>query len=202
MGGFSFSPETYLDRVLVDGPCIDEMQERLAAETRGLRVERALELGVGTGETTRRVLAVHPGARIVGIDASQAMLAQARRELPAERVELLLARLQDPLPSGEFDLVYSALAVHHLAPNEKATLFRRAARALRPAGRLVLADLVLPEQPEDAVSPVTDGLDRPDSVADQLRWLAEAGLEAHQVWAWRDFALLSASRPVRSSRSV
>jgi tRNA (cmo5U34)-methyltransferase len=201
VSGFSFSPETYLDWALVDVPCFDEMQERLAEETRDLRVERALELGIGTGETTRRVLALHERARVVGVDASEAMLARAREVLPVGRVELVQARLQQSLPDGPFELVYSALAVHHLDAGEKADLFRRVEQVLSPGGRFVLADLVVPERAEDAVAPVSEGLDRPDSVADQLRWLAQAGLEPQQVWEWRDFALLSAFKPTRSSRS-
>jgi 3-methyladenine DNA glycosylase AlkC len=45
------------------------------------------------------------------------------------------------------------------------------------------------------------GLDRSDSVADQLRRLADAGLEPRLAWSWRDFALLSALKPTRASRS-
>src|SRR5207302_130116 len=73
-----------------------------------------LELGTGTGETARRLLARHPGARLVGIDASEAMLAAAQTVLPGDRVRLLAGRLEEPLPGGAFDLVASALCVHHL----------------------------------------------------------------------------------------
>ena len=72
--------------------------------------------------------------------------------LDAGRVDLRLGRIEDPLPAGTFDLVVSALAVHHLQGEAKAELFRRIHVSLRPGGRLVLADVVLPERSEDAVT--------------------------------------------------
>src|SRR5262245_8784538 len=105
-----------------------------------------LELGTGTGQTARFVLAAHPGARLVGIDESAEMLAAA----PLPGAELLVRRLQDPLPDGPFDLVFSALAVHHLATEEKEDLFRRVRVVLREGGRFVLGDVVVPRRKEEA----------------------------------------------------
>ena len=53
------------------------------------------------------------------------MLEQARRALPG--ADFRVSRFEDPLPAGGFDLVFSALAVHHLEGSEKADLFRRVA---------------------------------------------------------------------------
>jgi tRNA (cmo5U34)-methyltransferase len=192
MSSFSFNGDDYLDWALVDIPCFEELQDRLAAETEDLEVERALELGIGTGETARRVLALQTRALLVGIDSSESMLARARADLPAERVQLVLGRLEDPLPPGRFDLVYSALAVHHLEASDKALLFRRIADSLRPGGRLLLADLMLAE---DADEPDRSGLDKPDRLSDQLRWLEEVGLEAWPVWSSGNYALISAGKP-------
>ncbi len=58
----------------------------------------------------------------------------ARASLPADRVKLLVGRLEDPLPEGSFDLVVSALAVHHLEGTGKADLFQSIASRLDPAG--------------------------------------------------------------------
>ena len=54
---------------------------------------------------------------------------------------------QDPLPEGPFDVVVSALAVHHLDGAEKADLFQRVTASLAPGGRFVLGDVVVPEDP-------------------------------------------------------
>jgi tRNA (cmo5U34)-methyltransferase len=188
---FHFTPETYLDDIRDDVERFDELQDVIADATRGMEARRILELGTGTGETARRVLKRHPEAELVGIDESAGMLDHARRELPGG-TELRVARLQDALPEGPFDLVFSALSVHHLDSGEKADLFRRVAAVLRPGGRFVLGDVVVPNRNEDAVTPLTEGFDLPDQLEDQLGWLAAAGFDPRVTWAWKDLAVVSA----------
>jgi tRNA (cmo5U34)-methyltransferase len=188
---FRFTPDEYLDTIRTDVERFDDFQDAMADETRGVQADRMLELGTGTGETARRVLAYHPEAMLVGIDESDSMLEDAREALP-EATELRVSRLQDPLPAGPFDLVFSALTVHHLTPDEKADLFRRVADVLRPGGRFVLGDVVVPERADDAVIPLTEGFDLPDRLDDQLEWLAAAGFRATATWTWKDLAVISA----------
>jgi tRNA (cmo5U34)-methyltransferase len=188
---FHFTPGDYLDMIRADVERFDELQDAVADASRGVPARTILELGTGTGETARRVLELHPDADYVGIDESDAMLDEARRVLPAS-ADLRPSRLQDPLPAGPFDLVFSCLTVHHLDGAGKAELFRRVAGVLRSGGRFVLADVVVPEHKEDAVTPLTDGFDLPDSVEDQLEWLAEAGFEPTVTWAWKDLAVMKA----------
>jgi tRNA (cmo5U34)-methyltransferase len=138
------------------------------------------------------LLAAHPGAAMVGVDASAEMLAAAAARLPAERVELVLRRLEETLPDGPFDLVVSALAVHHLDDEAKRDLARRVAAVLAPGGRFVLADVVRPQDPGEARVELEDGYDLPSGVDEQLAWLSEAGLEARLVWAEADLAVLIA----------
>jgi tRNA (cmo5U34)-methyltransferase len=187
---FHFDPSTYLESMRADIPVFDELQEETARATDGVDAARILELGVGTGMTARRILASHPGARLVGIDESESMLAAADVE-----GDLRVSRLEDPLPEGPFDLVVSCLAVHHLDATGKRELFRRIAGVLRPEGRFVLADVVVPERDEDAVTPTTPGYDRPDPLSDQLEWLREAGFEADTTWSWKDLAIVRADLP-------
>jgi tRNA (cmo5U34)-methyltransferase len=187
-----WNPEAYASEIRAEISRYDELQARVVEATRGGRVRTVLELGVGTGETARRILALHPAATLVGIDANEAMLAAAREALPADRAFVRLARLEDPLPEGAFDLVVSVLAVHHLRGDGKAELFGRIAGALEPAGRFVLGDVVVPERPEDAVIPVEEGFDFPDRLDAQLRWLDEAGFSAETVWMEQDLAVVRA----------
>ncbi|HTO25949.1 MAG TPA: class I SAM-dependent methyltransferase [Gaiellaceae bacterium] len=190
MGQFHFTPERYLELMHAEVPRYEELQDEVAAATAGAPAASILELGVGTGETSRRVLAVHPGARLVGIDASAEMLAEAR--LPG--AELTVARLEDPLPRGPFDLVVSCLAVHHLDGAGKRDLFRRIAEALADGGRLVLGDVIVPADPADAVTPCTPDFDLPDRLDDQLAWLADAGFDARATWVRGDLAVIRATR--------
>jgi tRNA (cmo5U34)-methyltransferase len=155
-------------------PEYDRLQDEVARATEGVEAERILELGTGTGVTTRRVLERHPGARLVGVDSSAEMLAAA--DLPG--ADLRHQDLREPLPEGPFALVFSALAVHHLDGPGKADLFQRVAAVLAPGGRFVLADVIVPADPGDVVIPLDEGFDLPDSVDDLLTWLREAGLQA------------------------
>ncbi len=199
MSQFHFDPASYLDLMREEVPAYERLQEAVAAATDGIDVTRILDLGTGTGVTLAAVLARHPGAIAIGIDESAAMLEAAAATLgsggsPDRGVELQVADLADPLPSGPFELVVSALAVHHLDGAGKADLFRRVAAVVGPPGRFVLGDVVVPEDPADAQTPISDDYDRPSSVADQLCWLDEAGFDAAVVWSERDLAVLRADR--------
>jgi tRNA (cmo5U34)-methyltransferase len=189
-----WDPTAYATLVADGLPGYDDLQEQIVAATAPVAARTVLDLGTGTGETARRVLAAHPEARLVGVDASAPMLAAARAALDPERAELRAGRLEDPLPHGPFDLVVSALAVHHLDDTGKAGLFARAKAALAPGGRLVVGDVVIPEDPADAVIEIEPGFDLPSTVEDQLGWLAAAGLTASVPWRRRDLAVLVAER--------
>ena len=189
---FHFHPEAYLELVRSEVPAYDRLQDVVARATSGVDARSILDLGVGTGVTAQRVLAEHPGARLVGIDESSDMLDHARRAFPA--ADLRAARLEDPLPHGPFDLVVSALSVHHLDGPGKADLFRRVASVVVPGGRVVVGDVVVPVDPADAVTPIDGEYDKPRSAADQLCWLREAGFRAHIAWAEADLAVLVGDR--------
>jgi tRNA (cmo5U34)-methyltransferase len=194
MGQFHWDPHSYLELMRSELPDYERLQDELVHATRGTSPKAILELGTGTGETARRVLDAHPGAHLLGIDASADMLAMAREALAGRDATLELGRLEDGLPQGRFDLVVSALAVHHLDGPGKAELFTRIAELLADGGRFVLADVVVPVDGAEAVTPLDAEIDRPSSVDDQLRWLHDAGLMASVAWLSRDLAVLVALR--------
>jgi tRNA (cmo5U34)-methyltransferase len=177
--------------MLDEVPSYRELQDRVAAATEGVDVRTMLELGIGTGETARRVLSRHAEARLVAIDSSAAMLERAKAEF--READLRLARLEDPLPVGPFDLVYSALVVHHLDGAGKRNLFRRIGDVLRPEGLFVLADVVVPRNPADAVIPIDWQMDLPDRADEQVEWLRNAGFAADLVWSCMDLAVIRAA---------
>lgn len=190
---YHFDAGTYTDEIRADIPAYDVFQESVAAAT-GTGARRILDLGTGTGETARRVLAHHPDALLVGVDENEEMLAVAGSRLPAERVELRAGRIEEPLPDGRFDLVTTALCVHHLDAVGKADLFRRVHEVLVPGGLFVLGDVVVPEEPSLATIPLTPGYDRPSPLADQLDWLTDAGFEPSVAWQNGDLAVVAARR--------
>lgn len=189
---YDFTPESYLAMMREAVPGYDRLEEESAAAT-GTGAQSVLELGTGTGETARCVLDRHPDAQLIGIDASPVMVKVARASLPAHRVKLLVGRLEDPLPEGSFDLVVSALAVHHLGGTGKADLFRRIASRLDPTGRFVLADVVEPVNPSYVVTAIDPEVDHPSMLDEQLAWLEAAGLFPEVTWTHRDLVVLVAS---------
>jgi tRNA (cmo5U34)-methyltransferase len=183
-----WDPEHY-GEVIDEIPGYEELQDAVAAVAVGRDV---LELGTGTGETALRVLGRNPCARWTGIDGSEAMLEHARTRLPD--AVLCAQLLEDPLPSGPFDLVVSVLAVHHLDGPAKADLFRRVAEVTE---LFVLGDVVVPDRPEDAAIEIDWVEDLPSSVPEQLAWLDDAGFDAEAAYVRADLALFVARRRPR-----
>ena len=102
MGQFDWTPEVYLERIRAEIPRYDELQEQAVAAI-PFPPERVLELGMGTGETTRRLIEAHPDAWVIGLDSSPDMVFRARECYD----DVQLARMEDPLPDGPWDLVIS-----------------------------------------------------------------------------------------------
>jgi tRNA (cmo5U34)-methyltransferase len=173
-------------------PAYDRLQAVLAEATLGRTPRAVLDLGSGTGVTAAHVLRVHPGASLVGIDASDEMLVHARRLLPG--ASFVVGRLEDPLPRGPFDLVVSALAIHHLDDAAKADLFRRVWSALVPGGRFVMLDVVVPVGPVARPVPIEAGIDLPSPAVDLLRWLQEAGFDPVVAADEGDLVVIAAER--------
>lgn len=120
MGQFDWTPDEYLERIRSKVPRYDELQEQTVAAI-PFPPERVLELGMGTGETTRRLIEAYPDAWVVGLDASPDMVFRARQSYD----DVQLARMEDPLPDGPWDLVVSVLSVGDLDDDQLQALCRR-----------------------------------------------------------------------------
>lgn len=104
--------------------------------------ERVLEFGGGTGLLSRQLAG--EVASILVTDAAPGMVEVARRRIrESGREATMRAELFDPTADaddpGEFDVIWSMLALHHV-PDIDAAL-RRLRGLLVPGGRLALADL-------------------------------------------------------------
>lgn len=90
-----------------------------------------LDIGTGTGVAATSIL--ERGGSVVGIDFSEAMIAEARRRLP--EVDFRVASAEAlPFDDGLFDAVVANGVLHHLAEPDRA--LEEAQRVLNPAGRI------------------------------------------------------------------
>ncbi len=143
MDRFDWTPDEYLTRIRARIPRYDELQEQAVAAI-PFPPERVLELGTGTGETTRRLIEAHPDSWVIGLDSSPDMVFRARQTYD----DVQLARMEDPLPDGPWDLVISVLSVNDLSDEQKQTLFRRVRDHSRS---LVIGDVFEQGQLENVV---------------------------------------------------
>ena len=114
---------------------------------------RVLDLGAGTGLLSATVAEKFPAAKIALVDLSVEMLRLARRRFADEpgRFEFrVMDYTREPLPGGprDFDLVVSALSLHHLTHRDKRETFEKVHASLASGGRFVNADRVHAETPE------------------------------------------------------
>jgi arsenite methyltransferase len=117
--------------------------------------EAVLDLGSGSGtDSFVAALRTGPGGKVVGIDMTDEQLAKARRLAEEDRLPQVEFRAgyieKPPVEEGSFDCVISN-GVINLAP-DKPLVFAAAARALRPGGRLALADIVSARQLPEGVT--------------------------------------------------
>src|SRR5215510_298406 len=130
------------------GPWISKMGERgdwgrehvldpvLLERVSARQFARALDVGCGEGRFCRMLKARH--ITVVGIDPTQALLAQASKRDPSG--DYLLARAEAlPFADAGFDLVISYLTLIDIADFRAA--LRELARVLKPGGILLIANL-------------------------------------------------------------
>lgn len=121
---------------------------------------QVMDFGAGTGLITSHVL---PKVKnILAIDTSQAMLDQLKAKPDLDnKVETLCQDItQQPL-DRKFDLIMSAMAMHHVEDTD--LMIQRFAEHLKPQAKLALADLDSEDgtfHPEDVEGVYHDGFDR------------------------------------------
>jgi ubiquinone/menaquinone biosynthesis C-methylase UbiE len=104
---------------------------------------RVADLGVGGGYFTWRLAAaVGKSGRVYAVDVDPEMTSHIEEqslEKGYANVQPILAEFDDPLiPEGGVDLIFTCNTYHHLEAREE--YFRRAAKYLRPGGRVAVIE--------------------------------------------------------------
>jgi SAM-dependent methyltransferase len=102
--------------------------------------ERVLDIGCGTGQTTRDAARAAPGGSALGIDTSAAMIARARELARTEGLGNVLFACGDaqvwPLPAQHFDVAISRFGTMFFA--DPVAAFGNFRQTLKAGGRLVM----------------------------------------------------------------
>jgi SAM-dependent methyltransferase len=141
----------------VPTPSLDFYDAELAAHHAHLRAaygidpgDEVVDIGCGTGMTTREAGRAAAPGRVVGVDVSERMLEHARRVTAAQRLDNVSYELGDAqvhrFGATAFDVAISRFGTMFFA--DPAAAFANIAAALRPEGRLVL--LVLQRYEDNA----------------------------------------------------
>lgn len=144
------------DRFKVEVPADDYRLRGVLNALGSVAGLRVLDLGCGKGRFARRLQ--ERGARVVGIDLSSAMLAEAAG---LNRVRGSARRL--PFRSASFDAVLAVEVFEHLAPKTWPEAIGEARRALAPGGAFVVIDK----------SPASWNAQRPWLPSALVKWIDE-----------------------------
>jgi SAM-dependent methyltransferase len=113
---------------------------RLCAAMAVGQADHVLDIGCGTGQTTRYAARAATSGSALGVDVSEAMLERARRRSAEEGIHNVAFERGDaqihPLPPAHFDLIVSRFGTMFFA--DPGAAFTHVARSARPAARLIL----------------------------------------------------------------
>ncbi|QQR78457.1 MAG: class I SAM-dependent methyltransferase [Candidatus Moraniibacteriota bacterium] len=104
-----------------------------------------LEVGCGTGYTSRIILEADSRVRLETIDRSVGMVARAGAELSGfgERFGIHFGDMREILPGlGTFPIICSALTIHNLCPDEQREVYSLVFQRLSPGGLFLSGDKV------------------------------------------------------------
>ena len=124
------------------GYFFDRIQKRVLSLARDETIpEVIMDVGCGTGRLLRKARQQYPNAHLIGVDAAEKMIEEASGLLPKAEFHVAMAEAL-PLPDKSVDLAFSTLSFHHWANQAKG--ISEVARVLRPQGRFLLADIIIP----------------------------------------------------------
>jgi cyclopropane fatty-acyl-phospholipid synthase-like methyltransferase len=112
-----------------------------------------LDIGIGSGHVEEMLFERIPGAYVVGLDGSEAMVELAHKRLRAyaDRYEVVLHDITQigdlELPRMDIQAIISIQTIHNVADEHKREVFDFAYKALEPGGIFLLLDRIAVDSP-------------------------------------------------------
>jgi tRNA (cmo5U34)-methyltransferase len=104
---------------------------------------QVLDIGAGTGLFSAFLLKRFPDARLTLIDISEKMLEVARQRFKNNlNAKFIVANYSEYNFDVKFDIILSALSIHHLDDREKENLYKKIYSMLKPGGIFINSDQV------------------------------------------------------------
>jgi tRNA (cmo5U34)-methyltransferase len=188
---------------------IPEMDEYYSAAVRAAECPNPrpaiLDIGAGTGLLSALMIRKFADATLTLVDLSESMLSIAQERFSGRNdVRYIGGDYSSVDFAGRYDLICSALSIHHLEHEEKHRLYKKIFDALHPGGMFVNADQVLgetpvinrrymaywddflvscPLSPDDKKQMLyrRDTFDKNEKLSVQLAWLKECGFSEIDV---------------------
>ena len=201
-------------------PCFDDFYgtalQLLPADRAGLHV---LDLGAGTGLFASLARPLLPSACFTLCDISENMLAQARKRFAKDAgVDYLIANYVDEALPGKYDVIISALSIHHTPHARLPFVFANVFNALKADGIFINADQALGSTPRNealyeqqwlagvrakgctevdiAIAQERKKADKTATMEQQLIWMRDAGFVNVDCWYKNyRFAVYSGEHP-------
>ena len=133
-------------------PCFDDFYAAALELVPFIQTDKikVLDLGAGTGLFALLVAERYPNAQLTLYDLSSAMLEEAKTRFANQDTEVDYVAIDyaDNAIKGKYDLIISALSIHHLTGVEKENLFKKIYASLNDNGYFINADQVLGETAE------------------------------------------------------
>lgn len=107
-------------------PCFDDYYQTSILFLSKIRPDfkTILDLGAGTGLLTKYLYEKFPNAKYTLVDASEQMIDIARQRFKnMDNFSFVISDYSKELPSNQYDLITSALSIHHLENDSKSVLY-------------------------------------------------------------------------------
>ncbi|MHC5824354.1 MAG: class I SAM-dependent methyltransferase [Nostoc sp.] len=139
-----------LRRILI--PCFDDFYKTAVKIIPGDSTAplKVLDLGAGTGLYSGMVQSVFPNAEFTLLDLAPEMLEKAKFRFTkmGKSPKILIGDYVETDLGDSYDLIISALSIHHLSDLDKERLYQKIYDVLNPGAIFVNADQVLGKTPD------------------------------------------------------